>query len=309
MSVLWDSVIDAFSAHLSNGNQFSKHTIRAYRADAHALMRWSSEVTQGDLKAITSEHARLWIQDMTRVQGLSHSTIARRVASLRTFYVWTCQNIITSHNPFLDVDTPRRSRPLPRALDSHEVRDMLEMPFVESPAGLRDRAMIEVLYSSGIRASELTGLDTVDFVRTAEEEGALCVRHGKGGKERFALIGRHAVFALDNYISTGRPHFLASGTSNETALFLNKFGTRLSDRAVRRLFDAISKAIPTMPKATAHMMRHSFATHLLENGADIRVVQELLGHKDLSSTQIYTRVRPKLLQDAHRKFFDKVPRT
>lgn len=243
---------------------------------------------------------------MTKVDGLSKASIARRVASLRTFFTWAVQSGLAVSNPFTDVDVPKRGKPLPKALDTADIGALLDTQTDDSPAGIRDKAIIECLYASGIRAGELIGLDMDDVFRTGTNEGALRIRHAKGGQERYALLGRHALIALDTYIESARQTLLAAaGDSATDALFLNRFGGRLSDRAIRRLFDKLGATSRVAVKPTPHMMRHSFASHLLENGADIRVVQELLGHKDLSSTQIYTRIRPKQLKDVHSAHFDK----
>lgn len=301
-----DTTLDAFSVHLAGLRQLSPHTVRAYRADIRAFVSYLLE-TQGKLVlTIDAPTARSWVGHMTRVDGLAKSSIARRVASLRTFFTWAVQTGLVLENPFTDVDVPKRGKPLPKALDTVDVGALLDIANDETPAGLRDKAILECLYASGIRASELIGLDIDDVFRTGTTEGALRIRHAKGGQERFALLGRHALSALDAYLRGGRNCFVtAANTESPTALFLNRFGGRLSDRAVRRLFDKIGASGRIAVKPTPHMMRHSFASHLLENGADIRVVQELLGHKDLSSTQIYTRIRPKQLKDVHAAHFDK----
>ena len=299
-----DSTLDAFSIHLAGLRQLSPHTVRAYRADIRAFVSYLAGTQHGAVLTIDAATARLWISDMTKVDGLAKSSIARRVASLRTFFTWAVQTGLAGSNPFTDVDIPKRGKPLPKALDTADIGAMLEIQSDDTPAGMRDRAIVECLYASGIRAGELIGLDLEDVFCTGTDEGALRIRHAKGGQERFALLGRHALIALDTYIKNGREALLAAADEPTTALFLNRFGGRLSDRAIRRLFDKLGTSGMVGVKPTPHMMRHSFASHLLENGADIRVVQELLGHKDLSSTQIYTRIRPQQLKRVHAAQFD-----
>jgi site-specific recombinase XerD len=301
-----DPTLDAFSIHLAGLRQLSPHTVRAYRADIRAFVAYLAGTQHGAVLTIDAATARLWIGHMTKVDGLAKASIARRVASLRTFFTWAVQTGLAGSNPFTDVDVPKRGKPLPKALDSSDIGAMLEIQSDDTPAGMRDRAIIECLYASGVRAGELIGLDLEDVFRTGMDEGALRIRHAKGGQERFALLGRHALAALDTYIKDARLTLLAAAGSESTdALFLNRFGGRLSDRAIRRLFDKLGASGKVAVKPTPHMMRHSFASHLLENGADIRVVQELLGHKDLSSTQIYTRIRPQQLKNVHSAHFDK----
>ncbi len=303
-----DPTLDAFSIHITNLRQLSPHTVRAYRADIRAFVTYLAESQQASVLRIDSSIARAWIAHMTRVDGLSKASIARRVASLRTFFAWAVQTGLAESNPFTDVDVPKRGKPLPKALATADIGSLLETQSIDTPAGIRDKAILECLYASGIRASELIGLDLDDVFCTGTDEGALRIRHAKGGQERFALLGRHALSALNAYIGSARLSLLeAAGAGATEALFINRFGGRLSDRAVRRLFDKLGMTSQVAVKPTPHMMRHSFASHLLENGADIRVVQELLGHKDLSSTQIYTRIRPKQLKDVHSAHFDKQP--
>jgi len=299
-----DPTLDAFSIHLAGLRQLSPHTVRAYRADIRAFVAYLTETQRASVLTIDAPTARLWISHMTKVDGLAKSSIARRVASLRTFFTWAVQSGLSGSNPFTDVDVPKRGKPLPKALDTADIGAMLDIQSNDTPAGMRDRAIVECLYASGIRAGELIGLDVEDIFRTGSDEGALRIRHAKGGQERFALLGRHALIALDTYIKDGRETLLAAAGEPTAALFLNRFGGRLSDRAIRRLFDKLGTSGVVGVKPTPHMMRHSFASHLLENGADIRVVQELLGHKDLSSTQIYTRIRPQQLKRVHAAQFD-----
>lgn len=302
-----DPTLDAFSIHIADLRQLSPHTVRAYRADIRAFVTYLTESQQASVLTIDASIARTWIGHMTKVDGLSKASIARRVASLRTFFTWAVHTGLAESNPFTDVDVPKRGKPLPKAFDTTDIGALLETQTDDSPAGIRDKAILECLYASGIRAGELIGLDVDDVFRTGTNEGALRIRHAKGGQERYALLGRHALNALDLYIEHARSTFVAesSGDTPSNALFLNRFGGRLSDRAIRRLFDKLGATSRVAVKPTPHMMRHSFASHLLENGADIRVVQELLGHKDLSSTQIYTRIRPKQLKDVHSAHFDK----
>jgi integrase/recombinase XerC len=177
-----DPTLDAFSIHLSGLRQLSPHTVRAYRADIRAFVGYLAEI-QGDVVlTIDATTARLWVGHMSRVDGLAKTSIARRVASLRTFFTWALQTGLVAENPFSDVDVPKRGKPLPKALDTADVGALLDFANDRTPAGQRDKAILECLYASGIRASELIGLDVDDVLRTGTHEGALRIRHAKGGQ-------------------------------------------------------------------------------------------------------------------------------
>ena len=232
--------------------------------------------------------------------GLALMVVARKAAALRSFFRYLTREGIVARSPARELLTPKKGRPLPKALSEDAVVALLAFPDSTRADGLRDRAILEVLYASGMRASELVALDTTDLaVDSAPGEGEARIRRGKGGKERIALLGHASVQALESYLATGRPS-LSQGKSS-SALFLNRFGDRLSDRAVRRLFDRACSAVATSHKVTPHTLRHSFATHLLDHGADLRVVQELLGHSDISTTQIYTHVSDTRLKEVYER--------
>jgi integrase/recombinase XerC len=247
---------------------------------------------------------RSYLASLSTEKGLARSSIARKAASLRAFFRYLARRGIIGHSPAQNLETPRRKAPLPKFLSEDAVSLLLRAPDTSRPDGLRDRAILETLYASGVRGGELAALDLPDILREeGDAEAALRIRRGKGDKERLALLGKAAVAALDSYLESGRPVLLANGTRATDALFLNKFGGRLSDRGVRRLFDKYCTAVASAHKITPHTLRHSFATHLLDNGADLRVVQELLGHSDLSTTQIYTHVTTTRLKKAYETAF------
>ena len=234
---------------------------------------------------------------LTTERKLAKTTVARKVASLRAFFRYLQRQAVVTRSPAQELQTPKRPRALPKALTEDAVATLLAFPDPTVPAGLRDRAILETLYATGLRASELVALDLSDLSLEANQEGEVRVRKGKGGKERVALLGKPAVAALENYLQTARPELAQDKPT--AALFLNRFGVRLSDRAVRRLFDQACGAVAASHKVTPHTLRHSFATHLLDHGADLRVVQELLGHADLSTTQIYTHVSTTRLKEVY----------
>jgi integrase/recombinase XerC len=188
MPLAIDPTLDAFSIHIADLRQLSQHTVRAYRADIRAFVAYLIHSQQSSVLTVDAATARAWISHMTKVDGLAKASVARRVASLRTFFSWAIQSGLTESNPFTDVDIPKRGKSLPKALDTADIGALLDSKRDDSPAGLRDKAIVECLYASGIRAGELIGLDVEDVFRTGSDEGALRIRHAKGGQERFALL-------------------------------------------------------------------------------------------------------------------------
>lgn len=294
-----DQQIESFTAHLSGVRGASPHTIKAYTEDLAQFARFAEDQGIVSLGDVDMPLVRAFVANLTADRGLARTTVARKAASVRAFFRFLVRRGIVSQNPAAAVTTPRRHETLPRFLAEESVALLLAAPDLSRPDGLRDRAILEALYASGIRAGELVALDVEDVSLDKSGEGCLRVRRGKGSKERIALLGRAAVDALRGYLNEGRPRLTAREPRPSSALFLNKFGRRLSDRGVRRLFDKYCAVVAAEGKATPHTLRHSFATHLLDHGADLRVVQELLGHADLSTTQIYTHVTTKRLVDTY----------
>ena len=213
--------------------------------------------------------------------GYAKSSISRKLACLRSFFKFAVREGICDSNPAKPLRNPRPERKLPHFLSGSEIGKLLLAPDIKVTAGKRDRAILETLYSAGLRVSELVGinLDDLDL-----EDGFVRVR-GKGKRERLAPLGSHAVKAIDNWKRFRQPN-----KKSEQALFLNKFGSRLTARSVARMLEKYLKETGLDRRTSPHTLRHSFATHLLDRGADIRSVQELLGHKSLVTTQIYTHV-------------------
>ena len=227
--------------------------------------------------------------------GLARTTIARKIASLRSFFKYLTIQGVVDHNPLLTLRTPKRPKKLPEFLYVREIKELLQFDDA-TPKGLRDRAILEVLYGTGIRVSELTGLNLGDLDL---DRGCLRV-YGKGAKERLVFLGKKGCKALTDYLGKGRPFYLVRGpVPNEQAVFLNKNGTRLSARSVRRLLDTYVRRAALEKKVSPHTLRHSFATHLLEGGADLRAVQELLGHVNIATTQIYTHLSREQVKKAY----------
>lgn len=218
-------------------------------------------------------------------------TIARKLSSIRAFFHWMFRNGLLEKDIGKQIPHPKQEKKLPKSLSEEEVKRLLEIPPVNSAAGLRDRAIFELLYSAGIRVSELTQLNRDSLNWFQEGSGGSIRILGKGKKERLVVFGSKAAEAIQAYLED-RSFFFRSeeDAEAEASLFVNKFGRRLSDRGVERLFDKYAPQADLGREVHPHMLRHSFATHLLARGADLRVIQELLGHSSLSTTQVYTQV-------------------
>ncbi|MFG0285035.1 MAG: tyrosine recombinase XerC [Phycisphaerales bacterium JB039] len=232
-------------------------------------------------------------------QNYSAATLARKIATLRSFYKWAERRGVARTNPMSLIRTPRQAKRLPKAITIDQVERLLAAPDESDVLGARDRAMLETLYSTGIRVSELVGLNVGDLDTAGE-----CMRvRGKGSKERMVPLGAHALASIARFLDKLRadPRFAraTSGESQTTPLFVNKHGGRLSSRSVRRKLDKYLTQVGLDPSISPHTLRHSFATHLLDNGADLRSVQELLGHRSLSTTQVYTHLSAQRLRDAY----------
>ncbi|MBV1734918.1 MAG: tyrosine recombinase XerC [Candidatus Desulforudis sp.] len=291
-------LIDGFLTYLQVERNASPQTLRAYQTDlfhgidyfARRLGKPDQAIVAGDLDHILFRH---YLAHLSR-KGMARTSIARRVAAWRSLFRYLDREDVLQSNPLERVVTPKCSKKIPTVLYPDEVLGLLKAPG-NSPAGLRDRALLELLYASGVRISEAVGLNLRDLDLDA---GFIRVR-GKGNKERLAPLGGPAVEALENYLQRGRPPMTRSGPVEPEALFLNQRGGRLTDRGARKRFSGYVNQVARERQITPHTLRHCFATHMLEAGANLRVVQELLGHSRLSTTQIYTRVTTDRLQEVY----------
>jgi integrase/recombinase XerC len=290
----WRSAAADFAHHLAVERNASPRTVAAYGRDLEEF-RAAFERHSGrdpDPRAVGVADVRAFVAGLYRLNDAA--SIARKLSALRSFYRFLAARGVTSVNPARQVASPKKKKALPRALDVDAAAAVVEAPTAgeaASPGALRDRAMFEVLYGAGLRVSECCALDRDDIDRDRYGEGCLVrVRRGKGGKDRLVPLGRTALAALDRYLADGRPRLAhpTSGRQDPAALFLNRHGGRLTPRSVQR--HLARAALLAGTEATPHALRHSFATHLLDGGADLRSIQELLGHASLSSTQVYTRV-------------------
>ncbi len=291
--------VDSFMAYLRVERGASPRTLEAYQSDlfqginffARALQKADTTVQPGDIDHLLF---RQYLAHLGKA-GLARSSIGRKVAAWRSFYKFLARENVVPANPLGRVHGPKQMKKLPPTLYPDEVKAIIEAPD-RSPVGLRDRAFLETLYASGVRVSELVGLNLGDLDLSA---GFIRII-GKGNKERIVPLGSYAVDALKKYLDAGRP-LLLEGRKDETAVFLNYRGKRLTARGVRKILNKYLDQLARERNVSPHTFRHCFATHLLNAGADLRTVQELLGHARLSTTQIYTRVTADRLQEVYRK--------
>ena len=299
MGTSFESAIKGFESHLDAGRGYSPNTVKAYLIDVQDLADFLKKKSIENLDDLNLEQLRDWLWQGTQT-GLTKATIARKSAAIRSFTAWALKSDLTSSDPGLRLRSPKASRTLPKVVS----RESLSMVFdslaskatEENPQGVRDLVAVELLYASGARVSELVGLDleSIDYSRNIMRV------MGKGSKERMVPFGQPARDALDLWIRIARPK-LATEKSGQ-ALLLNSRGQRMGVRQVYSLVANLLEATPT-GAAGPHSLRHSAATHLLDGGADLRAVQELLGHASLGTTQIYTHVSIERLragyQNAH----------
>lgn len=313
--------VEMFLTHLSAERRLSPHTLDGYARDLADFAAYIS----GALKIerfgeVTAGAVRSYLSDLM-ARGYSRATVARKLACLRSFYRFLEAEGLVSTNPARQVSTPRRPKRLPEFLYPQEMEALLSAPDLGTPQGIRDRAILELFYASGIRVAELVGLNLGDI----EFELEYVRVYGKGSKERVVPVGRRALEAVKRYLDESRPLLAARAASSRGVrgrqggaahadegpgrqgglggepLFLSKLGTRLTARSVQRMVKKYVAQACASSKVTPHTLRHTFATHLLEGGADLRAVQELLGHVDISTTQIYAHVTREKVRSIYLK--------
>jgi integrase/recombinase XerC len=292
-----EEALAEFLRHLALEKNSSEHTVKSYREDLVQAQGFFRDRLGSDPKPaqLTTRLLRAYLAWLHE-QGYARTTVARRLAAVRSWCRFLCRQGTLTVNPADGLRGPRQDKKLPHFLAAADLTKLLEAPPTDHPLGVRDRAILETLYSAGLRVSELTGLDVADVDLA---EGLATVR-GKGKRERLALLGPPALAAIRRWLEV-RPGVAAGRARPQAALFLNKNGTRLTARSVARMLEKYLPLAGLDPKTSPHTLRHSFATHLLDAGADIRSVQELLGHRSLGTTQIYTHVTTQRLQDSYRK--------
>jgi site-specific recombinase XerD len=274
--------LDRYLAYLEQDNA-SKYTVKNYGTDIGQFLDYCADAGITSLDGLNRDLVRSYLEALDE-EAYVRASIARRVFELRAFGDYLVRHHAWDHNLFRRIYAPRVPRKLPRYLTIEEIRRLLSVPDTTTPKGLRDRAILEVLYASGVRVSELVALSLRDVDLGTGELRVI----GKGDKERLSLLGRPAVTALKAYLDRGRPEQLGQPPSE--AVFLNRFGGRLSSRSVDTIVRKAGIAGGIEETVTPHLLRHTFATHMLNGGADLRVVQELLGHDSIVSTQIYASI-------------------
>ena len=293
----FSAALAAYERHLRSERDLSAHTVRAYLGDVTGLLEHAAALGHEDLASLDIRTLRSWLAKQQTL-GKARTTMARRATAVRVFTAWARRTGRAPTDPGSGLGTPKSHRTLPSALDVAEARTLLEaarkLADDGSPVGIRDAAILELLYATGIRVGELCALDVDDIDR-----GRRVVRvFGKGRKERSVPFGVPADRALDRWLRTGRTELFSPGAGG--ALFLGVRGARIDQRAVRRLVHRRLQDVPGAPDLGPHGLRHTAATHLLDGGADLRTVQELLGHASLATTQIYTHVTTEHLRQAYR---------
>jgi integrase/recombinase XerC len=271
----------------------SRHTLDAYRRDLDQFSEWCGRAGVGALDHIDATLVRRYLAYLGSLR-YSKRSIARKASALRSMLTWAVINERIESNPGTGVGTPKLDRPLPRFLKTADIELLCELPPADEPTGLRDRAVIELLYGAGLRVAELCDLDMGDVDLRDQRVRVI----GKGNRERLVPIGDMATTAVETYIQEGRARLIKGTPQTPHALFLNQRGTRLAPRSVRAMLTKYLRAEGVEPVGP-HALRHSFATHLLDGGADLRAVQELLGHENLATTQIYTHVSTERLRTVY----------
>ena len=289
------AAVEGFLRYLRIERNASPLTLKSYRSDLARLLQFlvSTDAGLHEPRDVSIGQLRGYVADLHQ-RGYARSTIARRLASLRSLFEYCRREKLVESNPARALRTPRQGRRLPHFLSTEQVAKLLETPPDDQPAGLRDRAILETLYSAGLRVSELVSLDLADWDR---DSNVLRVR-GKGRKERIAPVGRFAAAAILDWLQHRKTDNSPSATDVD-AIFLNRFGRRLSARSVGRMLEKHIAAAGLDQLTSPHTLRHSFASHMLVGGADLRSVQELLGHKSLTTTQIYTHVSTRRLRETY----------
>jgi integrase/recombinase XerD len=288
-----EALVQKFVNFLERDKRLSVNTLQSYRRDIEQYFTYLQEI---NLQNISNSNKTTVIAYLLYLQkkGRATSTISRNLASIRSFYQYISKNKLIDHDPTAELESPKVEKKLPQILSPEEVELLLEQPQCVDLKGYRDKAMLELLYATGIRVSELIQLDMSDLNIEMSY-----IRCNKGTKERIIPIGSMAVSALKEYLSKSRPLLIQN--PDETALFVNINGSRLTRQGFWKIIKQYKNQAQINKDITPHTLRHSFAAHLLENGADLRSIQEMLGHSDISSTQIYAQIAKNRIKDIYKK--------
>ncbi len=283
-----------FYNYLKYEKNFSEHTIRAYVSDVSTFLLW---LDKEDILSVTNKKFTDFLRFIQNIK-YEKSTVARKIASIRSFYHFLYIKEKISYNPIDNISSPKQSKTLPKFLTTDEVESILQNIKIDSPSGYRNRLILELLWVTGMRISELSSLNFENLNLESNEIKVL----GKGNKERIVLIPNKTKDFLNNYIQNVRS-LICEGALNElnSPLFINNNGYRLQNQSIRKAIKNVVEKIKLPKKVTPHVFRHSFATKMLENGADLRIVQELLGHASIANTQIYTHVSTQRMQEVYKE--------
>lgn len=289
--------IELFCDYLIYERHYSDLTRNAYRDDLKHFQTFLNQSGDSDLLAVGSNDARIYLGYLSE-QDYSRSSISRKISSIRAFYQFMLKNELVEANPFAYLNIRNRAVKLPNFFYKEEIEALFKACDGLEPTDIRNRALLEVLYGTGIRLSECQQiqLDDIDF-----DMAVLFVR-GKGNKDRYVPFGYYASQALSEYINQARSELMAKGKESHSYLFVNHRGAHITKEGISYILNQLIKKSSLTTDIHPHMLRHTFATHLLNNGADMRTVQELLGHQSLSSTQIYAHVTKEHLQNSYNKF-------
>lgn len=276
-------IFDRYIQYLEAERNASPYTIRNYQSDLAEFFKFLIEKGLTQFGEVDRHVLRGYLSHLAE-KGIAKNSIARKLSAIRSFFRYLAREEIIPKNPIEQVSSLKLDKRLPSFLTQEEMEKLLGAPDISTPLGQRDRALLELLYASGLRVSELTGLTPEQIDLDSNEIRVM----GKGSKERMVLMGEPAAAALKSYLKEGRPRLTAKKKS--PALFLDRYGQKLTERSVQRRLQQYAKKAGIGKRVHPHLLRHTFATHMLDGGADLRVVQELLGHARLTSTQIYTHV-------------------
>lgn len=287
-----DKLIERFIHYLAVERGLSQNTLESYQRDLIAYTEFMKQNGITDLNRTRRGNVIAYLADLQKM-GRATSTISRNLASIRAFYGFLLRDGFIDGDPTANLESPKIEKRLPRVLSVEDVETLLDSPDLTTPAGIRDKAMLELLYASGIRVSELVSLNLEDVNLNM----GFLKCYGKGAKERIIPLGAMALQTLNEYLDRARHKLVRDET--ESSLFVNHHGQRLTRQGFWKIIKKYARAANITKEITPHTLRHSFATHLLENGADLRSVQEMLGHADISTTQIYTHVTRTRLKEVY----------
>jgi len=289
--------LEDYIHYLKVERQLATNTITSYERDLDNYIVFMEQAGYETMESLTRVEVLTYLQYL-KDKGMSARSVSRHISSIRSFHQFLLREKVTSGDPTVHLELPKLEQKLPRVLSVQEIESLIDAPDCLRPQGLRDKALLELLYGTGMRVSELINLDLDDihlsmgFVRI----------FGKGGKERIVPLGRQAIESCEIYINEVRPGFITKLEKSNNALFVNMRGSRLTRQGFGKLLKEHANKANILKELTPHTLRHSFATHLVENGADLRAVQEMLGHADISTTQIYTHVSKTRLKEVYGKF-------